>query len=274
MSFPRPFPRSLDKAADNKNPVESQMGHRRQVTVTKVEEVKLILNMFPIWIVTLPFGICVVQATTFFIKQGTALNRNFLGGFVIPPASIYAMAAVGMIVSVTLYEKILVPVLRQATGNERGIKILQRIGIGMVFSVLTMVVAALVERKRLGLVRSNGSTTSMSVFWLAPQFIILGFCDGFAQVGLQEYFYDQVPDLMRSLGIAFYLSAMGAANFLSSLLITAVDRLTTGQDGRGWFGKDLNSSRLDNYYWLLAIVALVNLCFYIVMARRYSYKNV
>lgn len=244
--------------------------------MTEVEEVKLILNMIPIWIATLPFGICVSQAATFFIKQGTVVDRNIFGSFLIPPASIYAVAAVGMIVSVTLFDKVLVPVLRRATGNERGIKILQRIGIGMVFSVLTMVVAALVERKRLGIVRNSPATgsMSMSVFWLAPQFIIVGFGDGFALVGLQEYFYDQVPDSMRSLGIAFYLSVIGAANFLSSLLITAVDRLTRDRDGHSWFGKDLNSSRLDNFYWLLAVMALVNLFFYVVLARRYSYKSV
>lgn len=161
---------------------------------------KLILNMIPIWLTTLPFGICVAQASTFFIKQGTTLDRKIGHSFVIPPASIYSLAAIGMIISVITYEKILVPLLRTATGNERGIKILQRIGIGMAFSVLTMVVAALVEKKRLTLVENDptkGSST-MSVFWLAPQFLIIGFGDGFALVGLQEFFYDQVPDSMRS----------------------------------------------------------------------------
>ncbi|GFY93227.1 major facilitator superfamily protein [Actinidia rufa] len=152
----------------------------------------------------------------------TMLDRKIGRSFLIPPASLYALAAIGMIISVLLYEKVLLPFLRKATGNERGVKILQRIGFGMVFSVVTMIVAALVERKRLGLVEKNplrGSTT-MSVFWLAPQFLIIGFGDGFALVGLQEYFYDQVPYSMRSLGIAFYLSVIGVANFISSLLIT------------------------------------------------------
>ncbi|OIT27571.1 protein nrt1 ptr family 5.7, partial [Nicotiana attenuata] len=78
------------------------------------------------------------QAATFFIKQGVQLNRKIIHNFEIPPASIFALAAVGMIISVTIYEKILVPVLRRATGNERGISILQRIGIGMIYSVSTM----------------------------------------------------------------------------------------------------------------------------------------
>ncbi|KAI9392450.1 hypothetical protein POPTR_006G092000v4 [Populus trichocarpa] len=254
--------------AENQNPW-------RLATVTKVEEMKLILNLIPIWLAMLPFGISVAQTATFFIKQGTTLDRNIGNGFQIPPASVYALAAIGMIVSVTIYEKILVPVLRRATGNERGIKILQRIGFGMLFSISTMVVSALVERKRLGVVAKDPvkGSLSMSVFWLAPQFIIIGVGDAFTLVGLQEYFYDQVPDSMRSLGIAFYLSVIGAANFLSSLLITAVDHVTE-KTGKSWFGKDLNSSRLDNFYWLLAGMTAANLILYVFLAQRYPYKNV
>ncbi|PON59933.1 Proton-dependent oligopeptide transporter [Parasponia andersonii] len=259
----------IGNSADKENPW-------RLATVTKVEEMKLVLNLIPIWVATLPFGISIAQSSTFFIKQGVTLNRKIANGFEIPPASIYALAAIGMIVSVTFYEKLLVPVLRRMTGNERGINILQRIGIGMFFSIVTMVVSALVERKRLESARQNAATNvlePMSVFWLAPQFLIVGFGDGFALVGLQEYFYDQVPDSMRSLGIAFYLSVIGAANFLSSLLITVVDHVTE-KSGKSWFGEDLNSSRLDKFYWLLAAMVAVNLCFYVLLARRYSYKNV
>nr|GLL36622.1 protein NRT1/ PTR FAMILY 5.6-like [Ipomoea trifida] len=127
----------------------------------------------------------------------------------------------------------------------------------MIFSVSTMAVAALVERKRQNFVQENTTLDSMSVFWLAPQFLIIGIGDGFVLVGLQEYFYDQVPDSMRSLGIAFYLRVNNAANFLSSLLITVVDRLTE-KSGRSWFGKDLNSSRLDYFYWLLGAIIAAN----------------
>ncbi|KAL6998368.1 hypothetical protein U1Q18_008494 [Sarracenia purpurea var. burkii] len=270
----------LDKAAILEDNDSSSSGKKKQSpwrlsTVTKVEELKLILNMIPIWLSTLPFGICLAQASTFFIKQGTTLDRRIGRHFLIPPASIYSLAAIGMIVSVTLYEKILLPIMRKATGNERGVKILQRIGIGMVFSVASMVVAALVERKRLRLVEMDPAkgSTAMSVFWLAPQFLIIGFGDGFALVGLQEYFYDQVPDGMRSLGIALYLSVIGVANFISSLLITMVDRLTE-KTGKSWFGKDMNTSRLDNFYWLLAAITAANLAVYVLLARRYSYKNV
>ncbi|KHN11892.1 Putative peptide/nitrate transporter [Glycine soja] len=268
----------LDKAAiiENEGNIAEKQSPWRLATVTKVEELKLIINMIPIWVFTLPFGICASQTSTFFIKQGAIMNRKIGNGFVVPPASIFTLAAIGMIVSVIIYDKLLVPVLRKLTGNERGINILQRIGIGMIFSVITMIAAALVEKKRLEAVEMNGplkGSLSMSALWLAPQFLIIGFGDGFALVGLQEYFYDQVPDSMRSLGIALYLSVIGAASFLSSLLITIVDHVT-GKSGKSWIGKDLNSSRLDKFYWLLAAITTLNLFVFVFFARRYNYKNV
>jgi peptide/histidine transporter 3/4 len=114
---------------------------------------------------------------------------------------------------------------------------------------------------------------SMGAFWLAPQSIILGIADGFTLVGLQEYFYDQVPDSMRSLGISFYLSVIGGGNFLSSFLITVVDHVTE-KLGRSWFVEDVNMCRLDNFYWLLAAMSGLNLCVYVKLAMKYTYKKV
>ncbi|KEH28963.1 putative proton-dependent oligopeptide transporter family, major facilitator superfamily [Medicago truncatula] len=267
----------FDKAAivESEGNLAKEQSPWKLATVTRVEEMKLMINMIPIWIFTLPFGMCAAQTSTFFIKQGNIMNRKIGHGFEIPPASIFTISAIGMIISVAIYDKILVPVLRKISGNERGMNILQRIGIGMVFSVLTMIVAALVEKKRLKVVEMNPShgSLSMSVFWLAPQFLIIGFGDGLALVGLQEYFYDQVPDSMRSLGIGLYLSVIGAANFLSSLLITIVDHVTS-KSGKSWFGEDLNSSRLDKFYWLLAAITTLSVFVFVLFAQRYTYKNV
>lgn len=262
--------RFLDKAAIFE---KDQQGAQRLVMVTQVEELKLVLSMVPIWLTSLPFGISVTQTSTFFIKQGSTMNRTLANGFDIPPASVYALGAVAMIISVTFYEKFLVPFLRRSTGNERGLSLLKRIGTGMAFSIVAMATAAVVERKRLRVAEAEKTPTlSMSVFWLVPQFMIFGIGDGFTIVGLQEYFYDQMPDSMRSLGISLYLSVMGAASFLSSVLITAVDHLTGKMEKGSWFAKDLNKSRLDLFYWLLVVINGVNLGFYVFVARRYSYK--
>ncbi|KAH7548163.1 hypothetical protein JRO89_XS14G0076300 [Xanthoceras sorbifolium] len=293
--------RFLDKAAiieEEENMVSTDHHQKstpnpwRLQTVTRIEEMKLVLNMIPIWLTSLTFGIGVAQAATFFVKQAATMDRKISDSVTVPPASIYSIGAIAMIISVSIYDKVLVPYLRRVTGDERGLKILQRIGIGMVLSAIAMVVAALVERKRLRVVEeeiiqqeggggeNKGTTLSMNVFWLAPQYTIHGCADAFALVGLQEYFYDQVPDSMKSLGIAFYLSVIGLGSFLSSFLIIIVNHVTGGIGGGGgnhhksWIGKDLNVSRLDNFFWLLAALNVLNLCFYVILARRYAYKNV
>ncbi|GFZ02245.1 major facilitator superfamily protein [Actinidia rufa] len=226
----------LDKAAiveDKEGSTEKQQSPWRLATVTKVEELKLILNMIPIWLATLPFGIWVAQTSTFFIKQGTMLDRKIGRSFLIPPALLFALAAIGMIISVMLYEKVLLPFLRKATGNKRGIKILQRIGIGMVFSVVTMIVAALVGEKE---ARPCGEEP------------IQGFNHDECVLVSSSIFHHRIQRRVCPSWIARW--------------------------GKSWFAADLNNSRLDNFYWFLAIITAVNLGGYVVLARRYSYKNV
>ena len=238
-------------------------------SVTRVEEVKLIISTIPVWLASLVFGLCFSQPSTFFVKQAAAADRKILPNFTIPPASVNAVGAVAMLATVAAYDRVLIPLLRRSSGGERGLGILRRIGVGMAVSAAAMAVAAVVEAKRRPEV-----TPVMSVYWLFPQFVMFGVADGFTLVGLQEYFYDQVPDSMRSLGIALYLSVIGVGSFLGSLLIYVVDGLAVRFGGAGWIGKDLRSSRLDYFYWLLAILSALNLGVFVGVARRYTYKNV
>jgi dipeptide/tripeptide permease len=263
--------RFLDKAAivehGGGGGAESR-GPWRLATVTRVEETKLVVGMAPIWVATLGFGMAAAQVSTFFIKQGSVMDRRLGAHFVLPPASVFAASAAAMIATVALYDRALAPCLRRATGGERGLSILRRVGVGMAVAVAAMAVAAAVERRRLR------SPAPVRVAWLVPQFALMGVADGFALPGLQEYFYEQVPDGMRSLGIGLYLSVVGAGSFLSSAVITAADRASSRGGRVGWFGRDLDHSRLDLFYWLLAVIGAVNLAFYTFVAARSSYKTV
>ncbi|PON47034.1 Proton-dependent oligopeptide transporter family [Parasponia andersonii] len=94
----------------------------------------------------------------------------------------------------------------------------------MFLSTLSMIVPALVEMKRLKTAQENDLVDKpsvpvpMSVWWLVPQFIIFGLDRVFAIIGMQEFFYDQVPPELRSVGVALYLSVLGVGSYLSSFL--------------------------------------------------------
>jgi len=182
----------LDKAAIiEEEHVEEKNNPWRLVTVTRVEEAKLVINLVPIWLTSLTVGVSVAQGTTLFVKQAAAMNLKISDSFKIPAASMSSVSAVGTLITVPIYDRIIVPILRKVTGNERGISILRRVSIGMTLFVILMVVAALVEAKRLRMATHEALTVwetdhnSMSVWWLIPQYLILGVGNSFCIVGLQ-----------------------------------------------------------------------------------------
>nr|ABR17798.1 unknown [Picea sitchensis] len=250
-------------------------------TVTQVEETKLILRMVPIWFSSLTFGLAAVsQNATFFIRQGHTMDRSMGSHFKIPAVSLGVFSTIFGLAFVIIYDRCMVPLARRITGNERGITVLQRIGIGLFFSLLCMVIAALTEKKRIhaaethGLLDSPTTTIPMSAFWLVPQFVLAGIADVFTLVGLQEYFYNEAPDSMRSLGIAFYVSVLGVASFLNGLVITLVESMSKRGGHEGWLVNNLNRCKLEYFYWLLAIFSAINLCCYVFIANIYNYKKV
>ncbi|KAH9758074.1 protein NRT1/ PTR FAMILY 5.10 [Citrus sinensis] len=121
------------------------------------------------------------------------------------------------VLTVPIYDRVFVPIARDLTEKAAGITMLQRFGIGLFFSVIEMVTAALVEMKRLktaqeyGLVDKPGVIIPMDVWWLFPQYVLFGVSESFAVVCLQEHFYDQVPTELRSVRLSLYLSIFGVA---------------------------------------------------------------
>ncbi|OEL37572.1 Protein NRT1/ PTR FAMILY 5.10 [Dichanthelium oligosanthes] len=245
-------------------------------------DARCVLRLLPIWATSLAYGVVYAQIMTLFNKQGRTLDRRIGFGLVeeLPPAALQALGPVSILLFVPVYDRALVPALRWATGNPSGLSMLQRVGAGMATSLLAVAVAALVESRRLatarehGLVDQPGATVPMSWAWLVPQYGLMGVADVLAVVGLQELFYDQMPDGLRSLGLALYLSVMGIGGFISSLLISTIDAVTgSGGAGDSWFADNLNRAHLDYFYWLLAGLSAVELALYIAFARSYVYKH-
>lgn len=245
-------------------------------SVTQVEETKQILCLIPIQVALFIPCTMIAQINTLFVKQGTTLDRHIGPHFEIPPACLGAFVTMTMLITLALYDWYFVKFMRRFTKNPRGISLLQRIGVGIFLHIVTMTTASLIERKRLSIARSHGLIESggqvpMTIFILLPQFVLMGLADAFLVVGNTEFFYDQAPESMKSLGASFSLTTYGVGNFLSSILLSVVSDITS-KNGKGWVLNNLNASHLDYYYGFLTILTVLNLIFFIFVSRIYTYK--
>ena len=193
-----------------------------------------------------------------------------IGSFSIPPASLAAFDVISVMIWVPVYDRFIVPVARKFTGQGRGFSELQRMGIGLFISIFSMAAAALLEIKRLDVAKSLD--LPMSVFWQAPQYFLLGAAEVFMVIGQLEFFYDQSPDAMRSLGSALALMSTALGNYLSSLILTVVTSITSGAGKAGWIPDNLNEGHLDYFFWLLAGLSCLNMVVYVVCAKAYKSK--
>ncbi|XP_038989487.1 protein NRT1/ PTR FAMILY 4.4-like [Phoenix dactylifera] len=262
--------RFLDKACikvqDDSNMKESPW---RLCTITEVEQVKIILSVIPIFACTIIFNTVLAQLQTFSVQQGSAMNTQLTKSFHIPPASLQSIPYIILIVLVPLYEICFVPLARRLTGKESGITPLQRIGIGLCTVTFSMVAAALVEKKRREV--AIGSDKLLSVFWIAPQFLIFGLSEMFTAVGLIEFFYKQSSAGMQSFLTAMTYCSYSFGFFLSSLLVSLANKITSSSSKGGWLSdNDLNKDRLDYFYWLLAALSLLNFFNYLYWSNWYS----
>jgi len=258
-------------------PVGSQ-GEGGVCSINEIEDAKAVLSLLPIWVSCLVYAVVFAQPPTFFTEQGTTMDRTIWPGFDIPPASLQLFIGIPIIFLIPIYDRFFVPFARAITGKPSGITVLQRIGIGMFVSIMCMIVAAIVEMKRLeiamesGLVDKPEATIPMSFWWLVPQYLLIGIADVFTIVGLQEFFYSQVPNELRSAGLSLYLSVMGVGSLLSSFLVSLIEKTTSKEGHDSWFSDNLNLAHLDYFYWLLAGLSTVGLVSFSYFAKSYIYR--
>ncbi|KAK4803381.1 hypothetical protein SAY86_001584 [Trapa natans] len=249
----------------------------RLCTVTQVEELKSIVRMLPVWASGIVFSTVYSQMSTMFVLQGNMLDQHMGPNFEIPSASLSLFDTLSVIFWAPVYDQIIVPFARRYTGHERGFTQLQRMGIGLVISIISMIIAGTLEVIRLDYVRKNDfydlKYIPMSIFWQVPQYFLIGCAEVFTFIGQLEFFYDQAPDAMRSLCSALSLTTVALGNYLSTLLVTLVTKVTTRNGKLGWIPDNLNRGHLDYFYWLLSILSFLNFIVYLFISNRYTYKK-
>lgn len=266
--------RFLDRAAViTAEEVEENLYNRWRIcTVTQVEEVKCILRLLPIWLCTILYSVVFTQMASLFVEQGAAM-RTTISGFHIPPASMSSFDILSVAAFIFIYRRVLDPLV--ASVRKSKLTELQRMGIGLIISIIAMVAAGIVEHFRLKYARKDcsdcGNSSSLSIFWQIPQYVLIGASEVFMYVGQLEFFNGQAPDGLKSFGSALCMTSISLGNYVSSLLVIIVMKISTSDKMPGWIPGNLNKGHLDRFYFLLAALTTADFVVYLICAKWYKY---
>ncbi|XP_051141614.1 protein NRT1/ PTR FAMILY 7.1-like [Andrographis paniculata] len=245
----------------------------RLCSVTQVEEVKCLFRMLPIWLCTIIYSLVFSQMASIFVEQGDVMNSE-IGNFHLPAASMSSFDICSVLIFTGIYRQIVTPIAKRFTGNPRGLTELQRMGIGIIISMLAMVAAGVTEMERLKRVIPGVRVSPMSIFWQVPQYVLVGASEVFMYVGQLEFFNGQAPDGIKSFGSSLCMASISLGNFVSSMLVNIVMRITTGGNRLGWIPENLNLGHMDRFYFLIAALTAVDFVVYVFAARWYKAINV
>ncbi|KAL8549435.1 hypothetical protein ACS0TY_008317 [Phlomoides rotata] len=272
----------LDKAAvttvedDPKSPDPWKLS-----TVHRVEELKSLIRMGPIWAAGILLITASAQQNTFSLQQAKSMNRHISKSFQIPPASMGVFTQISMLSTIIFYDRVFVPLTRKLTGLERGISFLTRMAIGFFISLLATFAAGFIEIRRKNAALAHGlmdqphQIIPISVLWLMPQYCLHGIAEAFMSIGHLEFFYDQAPESMRSTATALFWLSISAGSYMSTLLVTLVHKFSARADGSNWLpDTNLNRGKLEYFYWLITLLQLVNLVYYLLCAKFYTLKPI
>uniref|UniRef100_A0A7N0VGE0 Uncharacterized protein n=2 Tax=Kalanchoe fedtschenkoi TaxID=63787 RepID=A0A7N0VGE0_KALFE len=249
----------------------------RTCTVDQVEQLKSLIRIIPMWSTSIMMSVNSSQST-FQLVQAEAMDKHITRSFEIPAGSFNTFLVITMIVWLPIYDRGIIPVASKIYGKPVRLGVKLRMGIGLFFCGLSMVVAGVVEHVRRGraietmLLNNNTSepVITMSAMWLIPQYVLQGVGEAFNVVGQLEFYYSEFPTSMASLAAALYWLGMAVANLLASGILSVVDDVTSKNGRTSWVTSDVNAARLDSYYWVLAALGFANVAYFVVCSFFYG----
>uniref|UniRef100_A0ACD5XFU5 Uncharacterized protein n=1 Tax=Avena sativa TaxID=4498 RepID=A0ACD5XFU5_AVESA len=241
-------------------------------SIQQIEEVKCLIRIVPICISGIICFVTISQQFTYVILQTLTMDCHLGPHFEIPASSVISISFMALTLFIPIYDRLLVPIARRLTGMESGITLLQRQGVGLVISTLSMVVAGLVERKRRNSALTNGGMSPMSVFWLAPQLVLMGIAEALNAVGQIEFYNKQFPEHMLTLAGSLFFVTLAGGIYLSTALANITKKVTSRDGHTSWLTEDINLSKLDYYFYFIALMGVLNLFYFLICSHYYQYK--
>ncbi|XP_071518044.1 solute carrier family 15 member 4-like isoform X2 [Panulirus ornatus] len=291
-SSPLPLePRFLDRAKVRFG------GSFHESAVDDVRSLGKLLNVFTALI---PYWLVYFQMETSFQAQGLHMRFSIHGTnhtnvteeeleeikmkkFNVPAAWLTLFNQMFLIGAIPLLTSFLYPVMDRA-----GIRLsmLFRIGIGMVFSILAVMVAGGLESYRIFLWRTDNSThieqivgnvtyhaVDISIFWQIPQYVLVGAAELFASIAGLEFAYAAAPRTFQGMIMGLFYTMEGIGSLLGTALLHLVSPF--------WLNNmtdygNINDNHLDFYLYFLGILQFTTFLIYCgsLYMQRFSLRPI
>ncbi|PRQ58896.1 putative nitrate-transporting ATPase [Rosa chinensis] len=243
----------------------------RLCTVKEVEDLKTLIKIMPLWstgiFLSTPIGI----SRSLTILQALTMDRHLGLHFKIPAASFLVLNLLATAISIFIIDRFILLKYKNITG--RTLTPIQRIGMGHIINIISVIGSALIERRRLGVVRAHsltnqpGSEVPMSALWLVVPLSVMGIAEAFHFPGQVSLCYQEFPKSLRSTSTAMISLLIGIGYYLSTAVTDLVDKTTK------WLPDDINQGRLDNMFWMLVVIGVVNFGYFTTCAKFFVYQN-
>ncbi|KAG2691852.1 hypothetical protein I3760_08G025600 [Carya illinoinensis] len=273
--------RFLNKACIIRNPLQDLTPEGKAsepwslCTVNQVEDLKALIRIIPLWSTGIMMS-AIFSQNSFPVLQAASMNRHVTPNFEIPAGSFSMFLIISLTIWIALYDLVVLPLASKISGKPVRLGVKQRMGIGLVFSCMSVAALAVVESIRRELAIEEGfsdepeAVVSMSAMWLLPHYVFAGLAEAFNAIGQNEFYYSQLPKTMSSIAATLFGVGMSVGNLVAGFVMSTVDDVTRKGGGESWVSSNINKAHYDYYYWLLAGLGSINLVYFLVCCKAYG----
>ncbi|KAM9763770.1 solute carrier family 15 member 3 isoform 1-T1 [Dama dama] len=267
-----------------------QPGPSRQEDIANFQ---VLVKILPIMVTLVPYWMVYFQMQSTYVLQGLHLQiPNIFPNcptnkskdlrvqscvYKIPEAWLLLANVVVLLILVPVKDHLLDPLLLRCKLLPSA---LQKMALGMFFGFTSVIVAGILEMKRLEYINHNQTVSQqigrdtyyaapLSIWWQTPQYMLIGISEIFASIAGLEFAYSEAPRSMQGamMGIFFCLSGVGSllGSSLVGLLSLPGGWLYSPEDNG-----NINKYRMDLYFFLLAGIQAAAALLFIIITGRYE----